>query len=180
MPFSRLSEQKRRPTFYLLLVATLALGIWQGVLNAPLNTETYPLGIIGFELARTTSSAQAMIASWSSETISTVWLSLKLDFAFLLAYGLTLSLACFLLAKRLQPKSPGLSRVGKLLAWAQLAAALFDGIENLALMAVLAGWGDLWPLLAWAAALLKFSLVIAGLLFLVAGTVYSFTLSKRQ
>jgi len=173
MFFAKLALRKRLPVFYFLSLATLSLAIWQMVLNKPLNTEAYPRGIVDFELARTTSSAHAMMATWNAETRSTVLWSLQVDFAFLSAYGLTLSLACFLLALRFQHKSPRLSRLGKFLAWAQLAAAFCDAVENVALMRVLAETpGEVWPLLAWAAASLKFFLVILGLLFLAAGFVY--------
>lgn len=180
MFFAKLALRKRLPVFYFLSVVTLAFATWQMVLNEPLSTEAYPRGIVDFELARTTSSARAMMATWDAETKSAVLWSLQVDFAFLISYGLTLSLACFLLAIRLQHKRPRLFLLGKVLAWAQLVAAFCDAVENVALMRVLAETsGEVWPLLAWAAASLKFFLVILGLLFLAVGFVYDRVLRTR-
>jgi hypothetical protein len=54
-------------------------------------------------------------------------------------------------------------------AWAQLAAALFDYVENTALLAILAGRDGNLPALARRAALTKFALLYGGWAYILLG-----------
>ena len=61
---------------------------------------------------------------------------------------------------------------GYLLAWGQFVAGVLDALENLLLLSMLdQDFGSGLPYLAWMAASLKFMLVGAGLLYVLAGLV---------
>jgi hypothetical protein len=78
-----------------------------------------------------------------------------------------------LVARGFSRRSRFLSTAGILLAWAQLGAALLDGLENYALIRVLLGsQHKLWPMLAQWWALLKFFLVALGLVYVVFGALF--------
>jgi len=107
--------------------------------------------------------------------------SLALDFLFLLLYPLAIGLGCCWAADVMERQ--GLvtpSRGGRLvraLAWAQVATAVFDLVEDLALVAVIGRFrdgepvGDALPLLARWCAIPKFVLALTGLAVVLAGLI---------
>jgi hypothetical protein len=88
------------------------------------------------------------------------------DFAFLIAYPLALSLGCGL--------SEGLSGkhalMGMLMAWAVLLALPLDATENFCMLSMLNGNAAApWPQVATVCAALKFTLAAGAFLFLAVG-----------
>ena len=150
-------------------VVTLGLLAVMRALDAPLLTSAAPYGIISFEVARTLASARTMLDSWGGSGAVWAGLSLGVDYLFLCSYALAIGLACTLLATTTHGWR---ARLGNLLAWAQIVAALLDAAENFGLIQLLLGSQDgTWALLAWSCALPKFFLVCLGILyFIIAGT----------
>ena len=171
-PFARWPEALRRRLLWISAGLSFVL---MGVLTrigVPLESEAAPRGIVSFELAGDASTAQAILDSWSDAARLHAALSLGLDYLFLVAYAVALSLACVEVAKRIAPTGLGLARVGVLLAWGQLLAAGLDAIENFALIQLLLGSdGASWPGLAWWCAAIKFGWVGAGLLYVIGGSI---------
>jgi hypothetical protein len=87
-------------------------------------------------------------------------------------YAVAIGLACVRAAgTSLRTPAPA-AGLGLLLAWGLGLAALLDAMENSALWQVLQGSAlAAWPLLARWCAIVKFSLVIAGLFYAGAGAV---------
>ena len=163
-PWQRLSTDGRRRTFFLGAAAAIGLTIALGRIGAPLKTPAAPDGIISFELAGSRARAGAILASWDVATRDAAQLSLVVDYVYLIAYPLAISLGCALVAGRLRPRRPDLATVALALSWAVLVAGVLDAIENAALLRQLAaGPGAITSRLAQVAALAKFALVAASL-----------------
>jgi hypothetical protein len=129
------------------------------------NNETAQ-GIISFELAKDLSKSEAILNAWNMESKTAAGMSLGFDFLFLLVYALFISILIHTLNERLW-KHTKIYTIGVILIWCMFLAALFDMIENVALIKLLLG--DLeqkWSSIAYYFAISKFSLLILGLLFI--------------
>ena len=173
-PFSRLSDAARRQAFTLLVLLVLVLSTFLMVLGEPLRTPAAPQGIVSFELAGSGQAAAAILDSWSPAVRELAMLNLGLDYLYLVVYPAVLSLACVAVSGRLRARSAVAARLGIALAWAVLAAAPLDAIENAALIRILThGPSDALARIAWLAAVPKFALVVAALIHALAGFVWT-------
>lgn len=179
-PFLRLSRNWFPILFWPLLGGTIVLLIVMNLLSAALVNATAPQGIISFELARTTEKSAAILSSWDSDHRLVAAFSLGLDYLFIIVYATTLGLGCIWTSIALA--NPRLAAVGIVLAWMQSGAAIFDGIENFALFKVLLhGAGSILPPLVYYCAVLKFGIVLAGIIWcLVAAGIVLFMRRKVQ
>ena len=110
-----------------------------------------------------------MLAAWGETGQVYAALNLGLDYLFLISYSLAIGLACVLLARRIAGRHAWLSQAGILLAWGQVAAGLFDSLENYGLIRVLLGTErEYWPAVSRLSAILKFTLVGLGLVYVIA------------
>jgi hypothetical protein len=157
---------KRLPVF-LIMLALLLVSSW--LMRGPLQTQAAPAGIVSFELAGSEAQARAILAAWDAQARSFAEYSLRLDFLFLVAYSTTIGLACLWADSVLRAR--GLPFLfGLPLAWAMWLAALFDAIENIALLVILHGQPQSpWPQIARWSAIPKFTLVLIGLAYVVLG-----------
>ena len=88
------------------------------------------------------------------------------DFLFPAVYSTLMTLACLMASSTLAAAGWPLARLGKTLAWAQWAAALFDYIENISLVVLIFGpVAAPWPQIAAVCALIKFTLLIIGIAY---------------
>jgi hypothetical protein len=127
-------------------------------------------GIIPFELAGSSEKADQITDAWGSDGRAAARLSLLLDYPFPATYAPLHSLGCSAVADSLARQGRGtLASVGGPLAWGQLAAAIFDYVENTALLLILAGRDGGLPALARRAALIKFALLYAGWGYMLLG-----------
>ena len=136
------------------------------------NNETAQ-GIISFELAKDLSKSEAILNAWNMESKTAAGMSLGFDFLFLLVYALFISILIHTLNERLW-KHTKIYTIGVILIWCMFLAALFDMIENVALIKLLLG--DLqqkWSSIAYYFAISKFSLLFIGILFIVLNSIIS-------
>ncbi|RME55959.1 MAG: hypothetical protein D6795_02235 [Deltaproteobacteria bacterium] len=156
----------------LLLIATVVLTLLMGWLGAPLENETAPLGIVSFELAPDLIASQRIVGSWSIADQHRAAFLNGLDFLFLLLYSTTMALFCLEIARNCGDAHPFLRRVGFLLAWGQWGAALFDVLENVALVWLLVAipWQVLPPIARFCA-IVKFLLLVLGFGYILFGFV---------
>jgi hypothetical protein len=163
--------RRRRLALWLLAALTLAFGAAQ--LPSIGTMQDHGTGVVEFELMRTTARTAEVLADLGSEGRDAARTQLLLDYPYLISYGLFLSLACTAIAARARERGKARwLRVGELLAWGALGAALFDALENAALLAVLGGHADQpYPAIAYTAALGKFGLSIAAGAYALAGWV---------
>ena len=141
-----------------------------GYFNIMLKTDTAPDGIISFELAKSLEQSQAMLASWDTNAKINAGLSLGIDFLFLFVYGIFFALACFSVAKKFKDRINWFYKLGIYLACLQFVAALFDAIENIALIKLLLGSNSsLFPSIAFYFASIKFVVIGIGIIYIIIG-----------
>ncbi len=134
-----------------------------GFLKSPIT----PAGIVGFELAFTRERAAFMLHAWTANgVLASARESLRLDFAFLLAYPVSLGLGCRILTRR---NASWFDRVGRQLSNAVFACIPLDAIENVALLRMLdSGASSGMTRLVGIVATIKFALVLSAVVFLIA------------
>lgn len=153
----------RRPLFFLFLGLTVAgFAIFQ-LLDQPLRTPAAPSGTVSFELAGSVEKARAIVDSWDVGARLNSAFGLGFDYLFMPVYAAALSLAVLLAVDR---RRGAWSALGKALGWGAFAAAGFDAVENLALFSILNGnIVSPYPQIAAGCATVKFTLILAGLLY---------------
>lgn len=195
-PLEFVSNEYRKRFFFTFLFLTIFLfGIFR-FLDAPLRTPASPNGIVSFELARTPAQAQAIVDVWSGRTIIYsdgenqnavtaqpgetftytpipiihASLGLGIDYLFMPLYAFALSFGTLLAAGK---HSGWFRLLGTVAGYGAFAAALFDAVENYALIKVLLGVVESpYPEISFYCASIKFGLLIFGLLYALGGSLF--------
>jgi hypothetical protein len=169
-PFLWLSpEDRKRLWFGSLIISAVSLRAIM-VLDESLITDAAPSGIISLEFAGSMARAQKILSSWDVGAKVRGALSIGIDYLFLVAYALFISIACANIAKALMIERLLMAKIGFMLGWAQFLAASLDAIENVALIQLLLGsQRELYTWIAWGCAGIKFSLVGLGLAYMIIG-----------
>jgi hypothetical protein len=166
-PLAFIPGNFRKPVFFVLLGWTLALMVISLIISAPLKNPAVPASIVSFELARTSTNAQAMIASWDFRTQLFVAFGLGFDYLFMTAYAFTISLACLLAAGR---HSGWFASIGSWLGWGLFLAAFLDALENIGLWnSLLGNFNAGWPQISFWCASFKFTLLLFGVAYGLVG-----------
>lgn len=169
-PFDTLSNSAQKRFIAITLVMSAILLVALRTLDTPLRNNTAPRGIVSFELAQNYKASKQILDSWSTEAKVNAALSLGLDFLFLIVYAFFISFSCIQVGAALKDDHSIFFSVAVTLAWAQFFAAILDAIENLALIQLLLNSSRKWlPCLAHWCAIVKFSIVGAGLTFILGG-----------
>lgn len=160
-------------------------------LDLPLRTAAAPQGIVSYELARTAPRAAAILESWRVPEkplpgvdptrpgrLDEIILSnprmlylrafdqLAFDFLFLFSYAMALSLGSLWAAR--YSREPA---VGVMFAWLAWGAAMADALENTMLLRQIGqGPNGQAAATAFACALIKFGIVVGGLLYIAHAT----------
>jgi hypothetical protein len=165
-PFQLISVDRLGTYLFPFVVASLAIMLTLNFINAPLQTDSAPLGIISFEFAGDIDSAEMIIDSWTSQAQKQAAFSIGYDYLFLVTYSTAIALACIWSSKFISATNTTLIQAGVLLAWGQWLAALCDGVENASLFISLVQ-RPISPLpeIARIAASLKFVLILFGLIY---------------
>lgn len=166
-PLAFISQSVRKPVFVVMFAWTLLVMIVSQVINSPLKNTAAPASIVSFELARTPSFAQAMIASWDTRTQLFAAFGLGFDYLFMPSYALAIALAVLLSAGR----HPGVfARIGTWLGWGVFLAALCDAVENIGLWnSLLGNFNSAWPGISFWCAVFKFALLLLGIGYALVG-----------
>lgn len=163
----------RRTQWQGFAAATVLSLILMVALNASataLRTEEAPLGIVSYEFAFTATKADAILDSWDPSGKIAAAFNLGLDYLFLFAYSASIALGCALVATANGVGGAWFSKVGITLAWLQFLAAGFDAVENYALLRMLfSGGDDRLAAIAAYCAIVKFVLVLCGMLYFFGG-----------
>ncbi len=165
-PFESISSARRRQFFYPLLGLALLIMMVMNWVGLPLNTPAAPNGIVSFELAGSPERAAAMLNSWDADAHARAAFIQGLDFLFPAVYSTTVALGCIMAASALSARRLPLAHWGRALAWGQWIAAIFDYLENIALVVLLFSPAQApWPQMAAVCAVIKFGLLFAGLVY---------------
>ena len=156
--------------FWVLFCLTILTIIGMQITGTPLNTEVAPGGIVSFELIGTLEGSQSIINSWQNDKMIYAGINMGLDFLFLSLYSITIALSCLLVSVRLSEHWKFIKKLGVWMAVAVIIAALFDIVENIALIKLLLGSkNELLPVIAKWCAIPKFSIVILSILYVIIG-----------
>ena len=170
-PFGRSPASTRRRVLWIAGAAALLLWVFLVYQDGQIKQSNGP-GIVSFEVAGTEDHAKDILEDWGARGRDDAWVSLYVDFAYLIAYSVFLAVGCTIASERLRRR--GMRRIadiGPLLGWAMFAAGLFDAIEDVALLRVLDGHTATWPGIALYAAIPKFAIAGIGLAYVVLGAV---------
>ena len=178
-PLEIIPNPYRKPLFFAFLVLTLVLFAIMRVLDQPLRTDAAPNGIVSFELAGDPLTARAITDSWkqlslalssvagqpNAEVVNTPYVfaafGLGVDYLFMPTYALALAFSTLLAA---QKHTGWLKFLGALAGYGAFAAALFDAVENFALLRILLGAiQSSYPAIAAYCATAKFGLLTFGI-----------------
>jgi hypothetical protein len=150
-------------------IATLVLLLAMSPSDGRMKDTGGP-GILPFELAGGQDRADEILSEWGEDGQDAARESLWIDFGFLLAYGIFLSLA--LAATRDLARERDWRRLaaigGAVVSFGALGAA-FDALEDVCLLLTLDGAGAAFPLLATIFAACKFILLTAAIVYLLVG-----------
>jgi hypothetical protein len=162
-PLTFIPKNARKPIFIGLLVWTLFLMAISLGINAPLTSSTAPFNIVSFELARTPSAVQGMIASWDFRMQLFAAFGLGFDYLFMPSYAFTIALASLLAAGR---HKGWFAEIGTWLGWGVFLAALFDATENIGLWnSLLGNYNSVWPQVSFLCASFKFAFIFLGIAY---------------
>ena len=172
-PFLWVSESSRTRVFWVFFTFAVALMLTLQFLGAPLKTAASPVGIVSYELAGNAAESQKILSAWDTTKKAYAGVNLGLDYLFIVSYVGTIGLGCSLLAVKLGQRFRALAYIGVTLAWAQLIAAAFDSLENVALLKLLFGSEQpAWSVVARACAIPKFLIVLLGLLYILVALIF--------
>lgn len=164
-----------------LFLSAILLMVALQLLGGPLKTDAAPLGIVSFELAGTLPLAQKMVESWGGLGQIYAGLNLGLDFLFIVVYANCIGLGCVIVARNLSRWGAFLANAGSGLAWAQGLAALFDGIENYALIHLLLGSQQpIFAVMAKWCAIPKFLIVGLGIAYVILGALATGIANRKK
>ena len=184
-PLEFIPNEYCKRLFFVFLALTLILFAILRVLDQPLHTDAAPSGIVSFELAGNPPTARAITDSWKQlslllsavagqpnpDIVNVAYVlaafGLGLDYLFMPLYALALALGTLLVSNR---HGGWMKSLGTVFGYGAFAAALFDAVENYALLQMLLGnIQSFYPALAAFCAILKFGLLgFGGLYALVA------------
>lgn len=184
-PLHPIPRAYRKQLFFTFLGLSLVFYVVFGILDAPLRTEAAPNGIVSFELAGSPQAARAITDSWKQlslqlsatadrpdpSIVNTPYVfaafGLGLDYLFMPVYALALAFATLLAA---QKHTGWMQLLAVAAGYGGLFAALFDAVENYALLRVLLGAVESnFPAIASFCAIVKFGLIGFGILVALAG-----------
>ena len=161
-----INNYKNRITI-ILLILIIINSITIRIFDAPLKNEICERGIISFELAKDLDKTVNILNSWDTNAKINMSLSLGFDFLFLLVYSSFIALLTFNINNRLW-KNKSFYKFGNLLIILIFIAAFFDVIENIALIKLLLGdLKQLWSSVAYYFAVMKFSIVLFCIIYLL-------------
>lgn len=127
-------------------------------------------GIVSFELAGGQNRADEILAEWGGDGQDAARQSLWIDFGFLLAYGIFLTLAAAAIRDLARERGwRRLAAIGEVVVSFGALGAACDALENICLLLTIEGTGAALPLLATIFAAFKFVFLAAAIAYLLAG-----------
>ena len=161
-----LENNQNRITTLLLMMTVLNIIVMRSF-DSPLKNDISPNGIVSFELAKDLDETIKILDSWDTNAKMNAALSLGFDFLFLLVYSSFIALLIFSINNRLWKQS-SFYKVGTFLIALIFVAAVFDIIENIALIKLLLGdLEQIWSSIAYYFAVSKFVIVLICIIYLL-------------
>lgn len=170
-PFHKLSKIAEKRLTFTLLISVVILIVVMRHFDGPLKNSVSTFGIVSFELAMQLTRSQAILDSWDVAAKTSAGISLGIDFLFLLVYSSFISLLIHQVNERLWQHTK-VQLIGFVMIYGVFLAALFDVIENIALIQLLLGdFEQYWSSMAYYFAFLKFGLLTLGIAYILVSTI---------
>jgi hypothetical protein len=159
----------RKRALILLGIATVAFTVMLEVID-PSHVSHGPT-ILALEFAGSRARAAQIIAEWSPKGRNAAHLSLILDYGYMLSYGLFFMLAGFAIRDAARTRDwRRMAAAGVVIPFFAIVAAMFDAIENVALLLTLGGHGGSFaPPFAIACSAIKFTLIGIAIVYVACG-----------
>ncbi len=171
-PLNSIPQGRKLATFLWLLGATVALSVIMRMIGP------FSPNIVDFEFANTATKAAGVINAWDGLGKLRACFNLGIDYLYMPAYSTTIALACVMGAGVIAGK--GWRNLGMLLAWGLWLAAIFDAVENYALITMMFnGVSDPYPAVSAFCSTCKFSLILLGLFYALASLIIYFVKLTR-
>ncbi len=170
-PFYFVPKVAEKRLAIVLLIAIVLLFSAMRYFDTPLKNQVSKAGIVSFELAKDLQESKEILNSWDTISKISAGMSMGLDFLFLIAYAVFISLLIHMLNESLWKHSK-LYKIGVMIIWGVFLAAFCDVVENIALIQLLLG--DLqqkWSSIAYYFAVLKFGLLAIGIFFILINSI---------
>lgn len=169
--FQKLSKSSEKKLLLLAIATFLLAGSCMVHFDVLLKNDVAPLGIISFELAKTLDHSIQILDSWKQTEgamLSAEW-SLWFDYVFIITYTFLLCLVIHRIRRIVwkTPESLGY-RLATVMIQMVIFAAFLDMVENFALLKLFYGDAkEMWSLLAFSTATIKFINIIIGILYVI-------------
>ncbi len=173
----KLKEYSETRILFLVTLLSLVFTVIFYFLMRPIEmelTSQTAYGVIDLEFAWNVERMEGILSSWEDELITKEVNAVLLDFGFLIFYSLALAGVTILLTK--SGVFTSLTNIGYYFTLIPFLAALFDAIENVNLLFILtspSNYPQFAPFVASICATIKFSLIIATVLFWFGGAIFS-------
>jgi hypothetical protein len=156
---------------YLLLsfLGVIAIFLWMRQQGAPLSVPSAtPIGILNLEFAWNQQKVETVADAWRGQMLTVARNNIYIDFLFIIAYTMFLTLCC----KWLAAKHTGKWLVtGEKIAQMVLAAGTFDVAENALMLVSLQGVPNNYTaIITTSFAVFKFALVIVAIGYILAAS----------
>lgn len=156
----------------IIFMALTALTLWLGDKADPhIKGSPYERPMVDFEKAGSVTEAAKylrVVEEADPDAQSKLGTALRWDYLFLLCYPVMIAVGCLIVINFLEGKKMWGVTLGLFLMALQPLAALFDAVENYALLRILSGpIANPWPQLAYWFATAKFIIIFAGLGYMV-------------
>jgi len=168
-----IEKLKKSPkTGVILLITCIGLIIFlliNQLIFASLPIEVPSHSILDFEFAWTASQISTIFTDWGSDGMILHTNGIYWDFLYILGYGSLIAGLILLISRKLSGK---IQLIGLYLTFTPFLAGLFDCIENILLLTMLnnpSGFSPGIPLIAGIMATIKFSILLIGIVFFLAG-----------
>lgn len=140
-----------------------------------IKNEITPYGIVSFEFIHTIANVQAALNMWGTTGQAAVGFSLGIDYLFILAYSVVAIFGLKMTAQKVDHYSSALAKIILFMAAIFPLVALSDAIENFSLLRLLFGSeNEVWVLVAYYSASIKFAVAALCLLCILLGQIYAF------
>lgn len=154
------------------IVSAIGSVVSSSYLDSATSHSAVSHSMVAWEMAGSAAQSQKLMNAWGAEGKSLASFCLGFDFFLIAAYVTSIGLACLWARDGFEERGWPLAGLGLILSVAMVAAGLFDGIENYALLQqLLHGPDDSCAYVARVFAILKFGIVVPALIFSAIGSI---------
>lgn len=161
-PLDVIDQSDRGPLISALIVIVVFVAAVMAVVGR--DTGRMGTGIVALQFAEDREETESIFREWGPDGLRSARASLVVDYVWLVAYSILLSLVCLYMADLAHDRDwwRGISLLGVTLSWLAFVAGTLDAVENSVLLVEIAsGANDMKALIASTCAKANFGLIAA-------------------